>query len=539
MNERKSIDVLKEVEAALSEIAFSFSISFLDMKVINSEHKPSSPQYNDSESNDSAVVKNPGTGFGWSVTARSIGDEIALLAECETTELDEKTSIFALGLDSIDIIKLSSRLKRRAINLSVSMIMQNATILQMSQAAEEIITGTQDNPRVHLEVYEGQLSAYLENIGFAMSSVEAVLPPTPIQEAIFADTFSTKFTRYLNQEVFKVRSSTDVKKLELAWKSVIDQSPILRTSCFAIDDPEILFSYAQIVHRPGLSCVRRVSTEPTNSIDAAIETVMKHDKIVAFKNVPFRLTLIRNIDTFYMVLTISHALYDGISLSLLHDDISDAYYNRFAPRPSYRDTLEHILGSSDALAARYWTEYMSGAKSCSFLSHLEKPLSHSQVNRIEYCSSISAVEVRSFARGQGISIQALGQVCWSLLLGYYLKTLEVTFGVMLSGRDTEQSHKVMLPTMNTIVVRSVIGGSLRQMLQDMQGGCINAVQYQHYPLRKSLIAVQNGGQKLFDSLFIVQRKTAAISDNERLYDSTGGKSSVEVILSLIDGVDIC
>lgn len=533
------MQMLQDVGLALTEITSNSAISFLDFRISKHELKPVISGYHNPEHNDTATVSNSETDFRWSVTACSIRDEIALLSGIEPTDIDAHTSIFALGLDSIDAIKLSSRLKRRGLNLSVSIIMQNVTILQLAQASKDSRPEVGESPKLLLDTYEGHLSAYLQKNGFSMEKVEAVFPPTPFQEAVFADTSATSFSRYLNQEIFVVGSSVDIRKLELAWKSVIDQSPILRTSCVAVDDPDIPFSYAQVVHRPGSSSIRHVSMTTNDNIDAFIKAVVKHDRVMALDKTPFGLTFIEHQDRYHMVLTLSHALYDGVSLSLLHNDIFEAYHDRFSSRPSYRETLEHILGSSDARASQYWIEYISGAKPSSFLPQVQTPLSQPQINRIERCSLVSATEVRSFVKSQGISIQALGQLCWALLLGYYLKTLEVTFGVILSGRDTEQSNEVMLPTMNTVVVRSVIGGSLRQMLHDMQWNCANAVQYQHFPLRKTLAAVKNKDQKLFDSLFLIQRKFTVIPNDERLYESTDTKSSVEVTGTITKGMDRC
>jgi ferricrocin synthase len=530
-SEENSMEILKEFETALSEITTNTNITYLNTGVPAREPILNSPQHHYPEINGTGRLGASEINFKWSDSAYSIRDEISLLAGCEATALDAQTSIFALGLDSIDAIKLSSRLKRRAIEISVSTIMRNGTIYQLTQASKSFHTGTDQRPKLQLRTYEAQLSAYLQRNGFPIGSIEGVLPPTPLQEAIFADTSTTVFSRYLNQEIFIIRSAVDLRKLELAWKSVIDQSPILRTCCVAVDDPEIPFSYAQVIHRPGLSSIHHVSVPPNDDIDTVIENVMKHDRTISLDSVPFALTFVHDLDKSHLVLTLSHALYDGISLSMLHTDIVDAYHDRFSSRPSCRDTLEHILNSSDARASHYWIGYIQGAKPCSFLSDVQKSVSYSRVNRLERCSSVPATDMRTFAKSQGISVQAIGQVCWALLVGHYLQTLEVVFGVILSGRDTEQSNEVMLPTMNTVVVRSVIGGSLGQMLQDMQAHCANAIQHQHFPLRKTLAAVKNGSQKLFDSLFLVQRKSAVIANNEQLYESTGGKSSVEVTRS--------
>ena len=128
-----------------------------------------------------ATASNSETDFRWSVTAYSIRDEIALLSGCEPTDLNSQTSIFALGLDSIDAIKLSTRLKHRGINISVSMVMQNATIFQLTQASKSFDSGVEDSPKANLETYEVRLAAYLQESGFPMENVEDVFPQTPFQ----------------------------------------------------------------------------------------------------------------------------------------------------------------------------------------------------------------------------------------------------------------------------------------------------------------------------------------------------------------------
>lgn len=518
--------MLNDFNVALSEIATDSKISSLgaaepshDVDRKTSGDKSQEPSNASSETTEIEVR--------WSPDALAIKDEIALLAECHPSTLHLQSSIFAVGLDSIDAVKLSSRLKRHGINLSVSMIMRNTTISQMAmlvsndpKTARDQITAT------GVKQYEEQLTSSLQKSGDFME-FESILPPTPLQEAIFADMLMSSYSRYFNQDILVLEPSTNVEKLKLACASVIEQSPILRTSFAGVDDPKIPVSYAQVIHRPGESWLRTVDVTPEGDLDAIIQTAVKQDRAAVIDSVPFKLTFIHGEKDTHLALSLSHALYDGWSLSLLHQDIMDAYYDRFIPRPSYRPTLERILNSSGVEAARYWTDYISGVKSSSFPQRSGEVQPSSQVHRLEKHSNISAASIKSFIRDRGITVQCLGQTCWALVLGSYLKSLEVVFGVVLSGRDTEEANQIMFPTMNTVVVRSIIHGSTKQMLRDMQDGCAHAFQYQHFPLRKVQAAAKTNGGKLFDSLFILQRNSG-VTGEEKLYKSVGGESSVEV-----------
>ena len=466
----------------------------------------------------------------WSHEALAIRDEIAMLADCQPSTLDLQSSIFAFGLDSIDAVKLSSRLRRHGIDISVSMIMRNTTIAQMVMLVNNNPKPSRDQiTSIDLDKYEEELTSSLQKSGDPMDNVEAILPPTPLQEAIFADMSTSRNSRYFNQDILVLEPSTNVEKLKLACMSVVSQSPILRTSFVGVDDPSIPVSYAQVIHRPGESCLRKVDTNPEDDLDAIVQTAIRRDRATAISSVPLMFTFIHGKNT-HLVLSMSHALYDGWSLSLLHNDIMDAYYDRFVLRPSYRPTLQRILSSSGVEAARYWTNYLSGAKVSSFPQRLKEIQSSSRVHRLENASTSSTLSIKSFIRDKRITMQALGQTCWALVLGSYLKSLEVLFGVVLSGRDTEEANHIMYPTMNTVVVRSIIHGSTKQMLQDMQDACANATQYQHFPLRKVQAAARLNGGKLFDSLFILQRSPGS-THGENLYKSIGGDSSVEVRFS--------
>lgn len=528
----KSQRMLDDFRTALFEISTESKEFSFDISSAPSEGGSTFQQNDDLASGKDSSPADQDVDFEWSTTDRVIRDEIAILADCEPSAVNPHLSIFAFGLDSIDVVKLSSRLKRHSINLSVSKIMRSSTIADILMLIEHGFQPAADkSAKINLGMYEMQLENSLRNSGFPLrEAVEAVLPPTPLQEAMFFEMSASNYSRYFNQDLLVLDPATDVEKLKEAWIHVIDQSPILRTSFVAVDEPDIPFSYAQVVRKPGTFRIRTINVDQDINTGSSLQAVMSEDRAASKDGWLLKLTVLRHEKKTHLLLSLSHALYDGWSISLLHKDVLDAYHSRFLRRPSYKATLEHILSSSGSEAARYWFEYISGAKPCYFPSRsklepqLERPITH----RVEQASAISASSIQSFVQQHGITMQSLGQACWALVLGSYLNSLEVVFGVVLSGRDMEEASDVLFPTMNTVVVRSIIHGSGKQLLQDMQNGSANAILYQHFPLRRVQAAAKTTDGRLFDSLFIVQRALGPQTSNERIYESVGSDSSVEV-----------
>ncbi|KAF2205603.1 nonribosomal peptide synthetase-like protein 2 [Delitschia confertaspora ATCC 74209] len=463
--------------------------------------------------------------FKWTEKATAIREEIANLAEARTEEVSESTSILELGLDSIDAIKLSSKLKKRGIDLNVSAIMRGLTItnmvLQISNNSPEKFAEASD---MVFRSHKRRLEKYLHRKGLASEDIERILPLTPLQEAMVAEMLASEYKRYYNHDVVKVDSSVNIQQLQQAWNTVIKRSPILRTSFIEVDDPNIDFSYAQVIHKASAS--QWLETETNDSDFAAlIESVRKGVANSTTETPLFKVRHIKCQGQSYLVLTIAHALYDGWSLGLLHEDIHYAYSGQFKPRPDYEPALREILTTSGSDAAAFWRDYLSDAKGILFPRR-----QHAGINRVhrdESSSKIPLSQITSFTRKNNLTLQTLGQTVYSLVLASYLQSLDVVFGSVLSGRDNDAMQDILFPTMNTVAIRTILHGTKREMLRYVQDNFTAVKQWQHFPLRKAQgVAGVKGA--LFDTLFIYQKRVeGGGTDANRLYESVQGQSDVE------------
>lgn len=480
--------------------------------------------------NHNPSSSNGASGFDWTKDAIVIREEIASLTGIDTAEIHESTSIFEVGLDSIDSIKLSSRLKRRNINIPVSRIMRGLTIETMlKNIPSESVDNTRSEVNREFALQKEELARYVDQNFTSLSEVDDVLPLTPLQEAMVAEMMASDYTRYYNFDVAELAVGTDADRLESAWHAVIESSPILRTAFIEVDDPHINGSYAQVVVKKQ-SCGprtqrKKLTIDGRPHFPSIIQDLRREAVQWKGLNPPVSIEFLETPVATYQILSIAHALYDGWSLGLLHDAVQAAYRGHPVSHPSYEATLTEILSGSGPAASTFWQNYLSGLTP-SLLPRRPTEVMGT-VFREKRTSETGLTTIVSFAKNSRVSLQTLGQTVFALTLASYVSSLDVTFGSVLSGRDDDERSQLLFPIMNTVAIRTVLHGTRLEMLQYVQENFNEIKQWQHFPLRKATTLAGTRG-KLFDSLFIYQKSAEkATKTEEKLYGSIEGQSDVE------------
>ena len=474
--------------------------------------------------------------FTWSSSAETIRAELAALTDLAASEIDEHSTIFALGLDSIDAVKLASRLRKNGLPIPVSKILQAQSIPRMLQTIRnEYQDVSSDNAQSRLSQIEQQLqNTTISANSFGIDNIEKILPATPAQEALVAEMYRSELREYFNHDVLRLRPEVDLDRLKKAWQLVVCHTPVLRTLFLEVLDPEIEAVLAQVVleYSPPVVEARKADSQDD------FEAVFNDIRVAVLKSIenvpPFRLTEIEIRDDRYLILSLAHAQYDGQSLALLHQDVERAYHDCFKPRPKYNDAIEAALAAQSEDALRFWADTLSGTVARPF-PQIGSEREKDQTHRSERQTSISWWSARSFCKTQGVSMQALAQTCWALTLAHYIRSMEVMFGAVLACRNNKETEEVVFPTMNTVVMRASLHGSRAQMVQHLQSVGTEILPYQRTPLRSIQAAVakanredgENSSCSLFDTVFIYQHKPDSQEDHGTpLYDSVGGSSDI-------------
>lgn len=476
--------------------------------------------------------------FTWTLDAQTIRSEIAQLAKVSEDSIQGTSSIFELGLDSIDVIKLASRLKKRGIDIRVSAIVKAQTIANIAaniSAKDNIQKGATG---ASLAQMSKDLTEYLESVGKLPPNVEAVLPATPLQQSMVNEMINSEYKRYFNVDGFKLGRDVDIVRLRAAINTVVEQSPIMRTTFVQIDDPKSAVSYAQIVHTAASSSYSSssVSLKYADSFENSMKTFQTEAATAAAEKQELLQTrFVKAGDAKYLVIAISHALYDGTSLRGFHEDIQTAYHSSLSVRPDFMPFLDEVFQSTTEDAKKFWRTTLSNLPPATFPRKVEsKENSQRTTTRLEKRSRTSLSAIEALCKSSRITLQTLGQTCWALVLSHLMGQLDIVFGSVLSCRDSEEANEVMFPLMNTVAVRSVIHGSLGEMLSYMQDMSDSTRQFQHFPLGTAqayALASRRdeglvGDTTLFDTLFIYQGRRSTVEEG-KLYGSVYGTSDVE------------
>lgn len=438
--------------------------------------------------------------FEWTPIASVIRSQISELSKVEEGSIGANTTLFSLGLDSIDVIKLASRLKKAGVKISVSAIVKSQTVAKM-MGSIQLEQGPVGQVMTSIDELERRLRS---SLGEEVAGATVVLPATPLQEGMVAEMVASGYRKYFNHELYRVKRGVDMEGLKRAWETVVAEFDILRTSFVGVEDVEIDVGFAQVVRPDSGGSIWRAA-EFAESADLGQETKQLIEEAIEGAKTGSLLQLVdvtHGADRYYLF-SISHALYDGWSLQALHANVQKAYNGHALANPSVRGPLEQLLNANGPDAIKYWRTALSGLPKSEFPVHNS---TSEGVNRLEFSSAIALDDIQAFCRGSNISMQTLGQTAWAILLASCLRRLDVAFGVVLSCRDTEETSELMFPLMNTVVVRAVIHGDRAGMLQYMQESSNAMRAYQHFPLRKAQALAGRQGGALFDTLFIYQGK---------------------------------
>ncbi|KUI69306.1 Hydroxamate-type ferrichrome siderophore peptide synthetase [Cytospora mali] len=489
------------------------------------------PSGSDVDTAHHGLTRSGEASFEWTPRAETIRKDITVLVDMNPSLISQNTTLLELGLDSIDTIKLSARLRREGIPLSNSELVKGQSIagfMAILQAKHTRQDDAQDSG-YSSDVEDSSLSLkiYLSTNGHHLDNIVQALPPTPLQDSMVSKMIQSDFRTYFNHDVLEMSPGVDAQRLKEAWMTVIKHSPVLRTAFVEVESPAFEFAYAQLVMKDFPATIHEVSIQSLDEFSSIMEQARVSAQAGHGRSNLFQVTFAVLSQKTYVILSIAHALYDGWSLGLLHQDVESVYHGTYIPRDPYTEYLGGILRSCKDGAKEFWSDYVSGAVPTLFPTRKNTTGTESALNRAELTFSTSASALKSFCQCQAISQQAVAQACWAAILAIRCKRLDVSFGTVLSGRDTEASETILFPTMNTVPVRAVLYGSVSTFLRYIQDNVTSIRQFQHFPLRKIQALMKEKGEGLFNTLFILQNSGAGKLEGEQLMKSVGGSSAAE------------
>jgi amino acid adenylation domain-containing protein len=396
--------------------------------------------------------------------------------------------------------------------LLVRLAEQYATALHaLADAHEESWLGADpsDHPLVELDVGQAR---EISRLGLVDCYRLA-----PMQEGLLVRAlFWPESDAYHNQNVLELLGPLDADRLEQCWHQVAARYEMLRTG-FAWDNlkhPIQFVASGQVRSFDRRSWARSSPDE----VDKQLTNLLREDRGRPFNlRLPgvYRIYLVQvSNDRHLLLWSHHHILLDGWCLSLIWGDVFALYGAGLSGRPAvkpaprrFRDFVRWLQDKRVSTAdTTYWHNQLASiATACHLSDYGPEREGPFETRRVRF-SRERTHRASILAHDCRVTLNAVVQAGWSLLLATYTSQRDVVHGVSISGRPPELDGVEMMVGLfiNTVPLH------VRINADEAVAGLLNRVQLQlaeagahgHVPLAEILAHWPNrsDGARPFDSL---------------------------------------
>ncbi|KAJ6125631.1 hypothetical protein N7471_012948 [Penicillium samsonianum] len=368
-------------------------------------------------------------------------------------------NFFHLGGTSINAMQLASLCQKNGVQIRVSTILANPELDKMSSAI--------DNRHDQGEWLVSSINS--------VQGVKEELIKAKLISSHAVDIFpSTEFQRWNLQQPcdhlsIQLPAEVDIPRLQAAWQKVVNRHAALRTEFLSWKDHTF-----QVVHHDVELSLELIDVD--EDLSCAIES-LTHEPSRQYPylgTLPFHLTLISRRGHRTLLVRISHAQYDGISLQILYRDLMAAYSGRYlAQRTDFPDYMRVRCAQNRPKAFDYWRKVLDGATMPTLWQPRPDPPGS---------LSLHMQDVQLPLPPTGITQATLLMSSWAWVLAGITGQPDVIFGYVSSGRDVplDGANDFFGSAVTTVPLRLVIqkSWSIADFLWAVQMQRISNAQYE-------------------------------------------------------------
>ncbi|WHT21650.1 non-ribosomal peptide synthase/polyketide synthase [Crossiella sp. CA-258035] len=351
----------------------------------------------------------------------------------------------------------------------------------------------------------------------ADGEVEDIYPLTPMQAGmVFHGLSQQEQGVYFEQAKFVLDGVTDPHRLAAAWQQVVDRTPVLRSRIVWSGVPTPL----QVVQAKVTVPVTHLDWTGLSEKDrkAALAELLEQDRATGLDltEAPLlRVTLAKLSDSSVQVVwTFHHVLLDGWSVFQVLSDVFAAHAGHALPsRRPFAEYLRWLDAQDHTQAERYWREVLAGFDTPTPLP-LDQPRPAGHNTRSSTWTGFALQETEAsrlyeFAKRYRLTLNAVVQGAWALLLSRYSGQRDVCFGATVSGRPADLSggEDITGIFINTLPVRLTVDPAADPVgwLQELQAAQAESRRFDFVALSQLQSWSQvEGGTELFDSIVVFE-----------------------------------
>ncbi|KVE40097.1 non-ribosomal peptide synthetase [Burkholderia sp. TSV86] len=433
---------------------------------------------------------------------------------------------FVLGGDSIRSLRIAARARELGFELRPRALIEKDSIAAIAATITPLADETAPLWADARSV-EGVASLMAD-----MGDVEEVYPLTPMQEGMLYHALGGG-GMYVEQLACTLTGAVDEGALRAAWGDVIESNPVLRTSFHW----EGVVQPVQVVHASASAAWREESWPQGLDVGAWLRADRAEG--LELRRAPcLRCALLHTgEDRRELVVTYSHLLLDGWSLSLLIGELVGAYAARVtggmvprAPRSPFSGYVAWSRSAWERGAGEdFWRAELGGFDGTRELTLPAPSGDEGSADGAPVTVEIDRGALEGLEKRERVTLASVVAGCWAVLLSRYGASDDVLFGVTSSGRRAEVSGSESMvgvlietrPARIQVDGQAPLGAWLREVMQAEarreEAGAVSLAQIERW-------GGAERGARLFDTLVVVENYPVA-----KLGDLLAGGIGVESV----------
>ncbi|KAI2895238.1 hypothetical protein CBS76997_7950 [Aspergillus niger] len=436
---------------------------------------------------------------------------VATVLGRDMSEIGMDDSFFYLGGDSIQAMRLVCEGRQQGLTLSLQAIFdaprlgdlayRTTNLVRVSEPAPPTLPATSSDDCDHKETIVAALP-------IKKTDVAEVLPTTSFQRTWL----DAQLKSYI---VVDIPGPIDLTRLRTALQRVVEAHRILRASFvpYETTTKQVILRTALVITEADLSTTtvegicRQEANAPMAPGTPYLRVILATQGEVDHK----------------LIMRLSHAQYDGISLSLLMNDLSHAYASESRPLPSshfppFNDYITYQQTQrADPTATTFWHRLLKDVP-ITYLDLQPAETSTSNGSLITHTRDINIAAFPSLPNG--ITTATAVKAAWSLVLAQKAGSLAVIFGQVVHGRGIALTgvEGIVGPCANITPVVARLGPQTTRMelMQTLQDQHRSAMPYETVNLDDALAYTKDSQAGRKELQTIVQHQNNVMADDMEL-----------------------
>lgn len=359
-----------------------------------------------------------------------------------------------------------------------------------------------------------------ENMKLIAENIEDIYALTPVQEGMLFYYLKNEDSEYNEQLILNIDGQIDYDLFVKTWEVLIKRHLVLRTIFRWKETKQRL----QIVLKNIAINAKFIDLSRENHKFDKYEQYCKNDLMTRFnlEEGAIRFSLYKLEEQKYnIVITNHHIIYDGWSNGILINEFFSVYRalaqkNEDINLPncmSYKSYVMWLQKRNKEEDGVYWQEYLKN-----YQSYVQKR--HGQNESTDnYILTIEKGPFDKFVKNNNITIAALMNAAWAILIQKIDRRNDIIFGTTTSGRNisVEGIENAVGLFINTVPLRviSKTDMSVMDLVRNIMQDTLKREQFEHTPLTEiKKIAGIGSEHDLFNTIVVVENYPLTQNMNE-------------------------